>query len=97
MSKPVGSKKYSKAVPAERLVELLAQTAWIPQGKRRTNRLRERDQAGSEALPSGHPISWAALWPADATPRFPGLRSIGAWEPGMVRDKDSLRGKQPSE
>lgn len=31
MSKPVGSKKYSKAVPAERLVELLAQTAWIPQ------------------------------------------------------------------
>nr|WP_294915926.1 transcriptional regulator [uncultured Neokomagataea sp.] len=38
----------------------------------------ERETA--EALPAGHPVSWAALWGADKVPAFPGLVPMGGRE-----------------
>ncbi|MBR0560348.1 transcriptional regulator [Neokomagataea anthophila] len=38
----------------------------------------ERDTV--EALPAGHPVSWAALWGADKVPAFPGLVPMGGRE-----------------
>lgn len=45
---------------------------------RSVRKVVERDMA--EALPAGHPVSWAALWGADKVPAFPGLVPMGGRE-----------------
>lgn len=41
------------------------------------------DRDSGDALPSGHPLSWGALWQTEVIPLFPGLMPMGMPEAGI--------------
>jgi hypothetical protein len=81
-----GRKAFGGRVSAEAVAASLAGDGWqrkrrVPRGPGRPMLLPDRE--GAEALPAGHPVTWAALWGREGTPRFPGLTPMGGPEPGF--------------
>lgn len=80
LDKGSGLKQKRKKVSAEEVAAALAldgQAKKFPRPQSFFSRRGSVDRDGSEALPSGHPVSWGALWQAEAMPRFPGLMPMG--------------------
>ena len=81
-----GSKQKRKKVSAEQVAADLAQdghTKRLPRAQSSFSSRSSVDRESSDALPSGHPLSWGALWQTEAVPLFPGLMPMGMPDAGI--------------